>query len=742
MSPEPNDKHSPLTSPDRLRKIDQLRERNIGAYLPLPQLVAVGDQSSGKSSLLESLTGIPFPRGQELCTRYATQITHRRETQQRIDIAIIPGPNASKDHRRKLELYRRQVQTTAQLRREFPSILEQANALMGIKTISNPAGENTFSEDILKIEKCGPNEDYLTIIDVPGIFRTTTEGVTTNKDKELVKDMVKRYIKDSRTIVLAVLPSNVDVATQEILTLAEEVDPAGDRTLGILTKADLVTEQTARLAVVNLAEGKRKPLKLGYHVITNRGGDDHGEEDTFAALQEREAIFQERPWDSLPKDRIGISSLRERLEELLGEITDRAFPELRSETRQKLANAEKKLKDLGVPRQTEREQRQYLVGISSSFQSLVRAAVNADYSAHPAFDRNALRLITAVVNTTEQFNTDFDKFARMYLFESEMQVESMVPVKVVGGPITFPGSLRFGDDPSEKEDEEDDTSIIQFDAFDIPTPGAFPDLDSIITTDWSIELPKQGIMEWIAAVHRQSRGLDLGSFGQGILPSVFREQSAKWEKIAKQYLSKIILLVHHFILAALEIVCADTQVFQNVSSTILDELCARYEGSMDQATLLGNVERQLKPYTLNHYFNHNQQKSFGSRIMETLRPNARTEQGYKSPSSLVVDLSDVADAVTSKSNTSHAIETIHDTLEAYYKVAYKRFVDNVFSQAVNYKLLSGPESPLRLFSEQWVLCLDPEKLLVLAGESRRTREQRERLKKEIQDLEVAMEILR
>ncbi|KAK1980510.1 dynamin family protein [Colletotrichum cereale] len=732
MSPEFNDQHSPLTSPGRLQKIDQLRERNIGAYLPLPQLVAVGDQSSGKSSLLESLTGIPFPRGQELCTRYATQITHRREAQQRIDIAIIPGPHASKDHQRELGLYRRQVQTTAQLRTEFPDILAQANALMGIKTVSNTSGENTFSEDILKIEICGPNEDYLTIIDVPGIFRTTTEGVTTNKDKGLVKDMVKRYIKDSRTIILAVLPSNVDVATQEILTLAEEADQAGDRTLGILTKADLVTERTARLAVVNLVEGNRKPLKLGYHVITNRGGDDQGEEDNaFAALQEREAIFLEHPWNSLPEDRIGVSLLRERLEELLGEITDRAFPELRSETRQRLTIAEKKLKDLGVPRQTEREQQQYLVGIASRFQDLARAALNADYSAHPAFNRNALRLITAVVNTTEQFNADFDKFARKYLFESETQVAPEVTAEVVGTLSSFPAS-------------PDDSSIIQLDTFDIPTPGAFPDLDSIITTDWSIELPKQGIMEWIAAVHRHSRGLDLGSLGHGVLPSVFREQSAKWEKIAKQYLSKIILLVHRFILAALEIVCADTQVLQNISSAILDDLCAKYEGSIDQATLLVNVERQLKPYTLNHYFNHNQQKSYGSRIMETLKPTARRENPGSSGkwSRLVVNLSDVPDAVTNKSNAAHAKETIHDTLEAYYKVAHKRFVDNVFSQAVDYKLLSGPESPLRLFSEQWVLCLDPEKLLVLAGESRRTREGRERLKKEIQDLEVAMEILR
>jgi hypothetical protein len=436
---------------------------------------------------------------------------------------------------------------------------------MSIKTIANTAGENTFSEDVLKIEICGPNEDYLTIIDVPGIFRNTGEGVTTKKDKKIVEDMVKRYIKDNRTIILAVLPSNVDVATQEILTLAEEADPAGDRTLGILTKADLLTERTARLAVVNLVEGSRKPLKLGYHVVANRGGDDHGEEvEALAALHERETIFLEHPWDNFPEDRFGISSLRERLEDLLGEITDRAFPELRGETRERLENAEKKLKNLGAPRQTEREQQQYLVGIASHFQALVRAALDADYSAHAAFERNELRLITAIVNTTEQFNTDFENIARTYLFESETQVAAIVPVGVV-----IPASLDFHEEEEEEEEEgeekeRDNNSILQLDAFDVPDFRAFPDLERIIVSDWNIDLPKKGIMEWIRAIHQRSRGLDLGSLGHGVLPSVFREQSAKWETIAKQYLSKIIVFVHRFILAALEVVCADTQVLQLV----------------------------------------------------------------------------------------------------------------------------------------------------------------------------------
>ncbi|KAK0368364.1 dynamin family protein [Colletotrichum limetticola] len=734
MSPEPADQHPPLTSPDRLQKIDRLRERNIGTYLPLPQLVAVGDQSSGKSSLLESLTGIPFPRGQELCTRYATQITHRREAQQRIDITIIPGPHASQDHKRRLESYHSQVQTTAQLRADFPEILAQANALMGIRTIFNTAGENTFSEDVLKIEKCGPSEDYLTIIDVPGIFRTTTEGVTTNKDKALVRDMVQRYIKDSRTVILAVLPSNVDVATQEILSLAEEADPAGDRTLGILTKADLLKERSASLAVVSLVEGKRKPLKLGYHVVTNRGGDDHGEEkDALAALREREAIFLEHPWDSLPEDRYGISTLRERLEDLLGEITDRAFPELRSETRQKLANAEEKLKGLGASRQTQREQQQYLVGIAGNFQSLVRAALEAKYSAHPVFENNTFRLITAIINTTDQFNTDFDKYARTYLFEVEPQVEIPVPSR----PRT-PVSPVF----SVQEEEKQDDANLQLAMFDILHPEAFPDLDRIIVTDWTTEPPKKGIMKWIETIYQRSRSLDLGSLGHGVLSSVFLDQSTKWEMMAKQYLSKVILLIHRFILVALEAVCIDTQVLQSVTSAILSDLCLKYEDGMSEAILLVNVERQISPYTLNHYFNHNNQRSHGVRIQETLRSIARHEQYYEGTPLLMVPLDDVADAVTNKSNTAYAIETIHDTLEAYYKVAYKRVVDNVFRQAVLFKLLFGPKSPLWLFSEQWVLNLDLERLPLVAGESRRTRDYRERLKKEIRDLETAMEILR
>jgi hypothetical protein len=68
-----------LADPSLLEKIDKLFACNVGEYINLPQLVVVGDQSSGKSSVLEGLTGLKFPRNAGLCTRFATQIIFRRD---------------------------------------------------------------------------------------------------------------------------------------------------------------------------------------------------------------------------------------------------------------------------------------------------------------------------------------------------------------------------------------------------------------------------------------------------------------------------------------------------------------------------------------------------------------------------------------------------------------------------------------------------------------------------------------
>ena len=134
-------------------------------------------------------------------------------------------------------------------------------------------GLSSFSDDIFKIELSGPSKQHLSIIDVPGIFRTPIYGVTTKEDMTLVQRRVKSYIKDSRTIILAVIPAPVDIATQEILSMAEEADPLGQRTLSVLTKPNLVDEGGEE-HVMDLVRGTKNKLNLSYCMVRNRVQQD------------------------------------------------------------------------------------------------------------------------------------------------------------------------------------------------------------------------------------------------------------------------------------------------------------------------------------------------------------------------------------------------------------------------------------------------------------------------------------
>lgn len=730
----------------------------------------MGDQSSGKSSLLENLTGIPFPRNLELCTRYATQITSRRDRVPKVNVTIIPGPNASDQLKARLRKYHPPGMSPDDFREKFPEILEevcfqmtavlfgrclfadfelQVNKTMGIRMETSDTGGSVFSEDVLKIEISGPGQDYLTLIDVPGIFRTPTEGLTTKEDVALVRRMVQGYIKDRRTIILAVLPSNVDPATQEILTMAEEYDKQGERTLGVLTKPDLVTEDSAKLAVCNVVLGKKRPLALGYYVARNRGPDENDKFDKGSA----EGMFSENPWNSLPKDRVGVRALRTRLGQLLGQITKQEFPAMRKDIQQQLAQCSQELDSLGAPRQSEHEQRAFLFSLSRQFHDLVQNALDTRYNRHPAFSQQKLRLATNVANVSDTFNNDFAARSHLYYFENEEPIlEKEVPEKEPDDQSDDAQSDDSQNNDSQNDKELDDS--LKVNADQEQSDGGWHDSDAkellrdgIIRKKPCIELPKMGIMNWIRNLHLQCRGLGLGTFDNALLSNVFREQSEKWSDMTMAYLSETIVMIHRFIYGALFELCANARVRENIWSAIADEVAKRYKVAMEQAAFIVSIERNQTPYTLNHYFNKNLQKSRGDRMAKLLEGKVRYESVYeknhvRNTTPLIVNLEDVKTATINKSNMQQSIEDVHDSLRAFYKVARKRFVDTVYQQLVQGLLLTGPKSPLSVFDQDWVLSLDAGELDMIAGELPTVKEQRTLLQKKIKDLEVAMQILK
>jgi Dynamin family/Dynamin central region len=185
----------------------------------------------------------------------------------------------------------------------------------------------SFSGDVLRLEISGPFEEHLSVIDVPGIFKKTTQGVTTKADMQMVRNMVHGYMKNPRSVMLAVVPANVDIATQEILEMAEEVDADGHRTLGVLTKPDLV-DKGAEISVIELVEGIRHQLTLGWHVVKNPGQSESPSSAKERLAMEDAFFAGGVPWNSLDKDRVGVASLRIRLQEILATHIKREFPKV------------------------------------------------------------------------------------------------------------------------------------------------------------------------------------------------------------------------------------------------------------------------------------------------------------------------------------------------------------------------------------------------------------------------------
>ena len=186
-------------------------------------------------------------------------------------------------------------------------------------------GKQAFSNDVLKIEICGPAQEHLSVIDIPGIFKKTTKGVTTKSDIDMVRAMVTKYMSNHRSVILAVIPANVDIATQEILDMAEACDPKGQRTLGVITKPDRV-DPGSEQATLDIIQGKTHKLSLGWNVVRNPGQQQLN--DPPAGRRNAENSFFEscKPWTELDKDKVGIQALEIRLREILAEVVRREFP--------------------------------------------------------------------------------------------------------------------------------------------------------------------------------------------------------------------------------------------------------------------------------------------------------------------------------------------------------------------------------------------------------------------------------
>lgn len=353
-----------------LDSIDSLRSQGISHYISLPQIIVCGDQSSGKSSVLEAISGVPFPVKSNLCTRFPTELVLRKTTHIGVNVSIIPHHSRSDADKTSLAKFRESLDDFEKL----PALIDAAKTAMGIVTLGN-----AFSKDLLRIEVSGPDRPQLTIVDLPGLIHSENRHQSAD-DVSLINEVVQTYMKEPRSIILAVVSAKNDYANQIVLKLARQADRHGKRTMGVITKPDtLLHGSESQKDYIALAKNLNVEFRLGWHVLRNT--DSEAGKWSLSERNAQEAsFFASGSWATLPESSLGIESLRLRLSKVLFQQIAAELPSLLDEIKAKSEESQRALDKLGKPRITLDEQKLFLLQISQSFQTLIKAAIDGTYN--------------------------------------------------------------------------------------------------------------------------------------------------------------------------------------------------------------------------------------------------------------------------------------------------------------------------------------------------------------------------
>ncbi|KAI8844955.1 P-loop containing nucleoside triphosphate hydrolase protein [Chytridium lagenaria] len=312
--------HTIFQEADIFSAIDELRSIGASRYISLPQIVVVGDQSSGKSSLLEYISGVPFPKGQDICTTFATELV--METGETDGVS---KPDSGDTESLKDAFSAEVTLEPADTRIQIPSVKEKEDVAEAILSIQSQYKkldgdiQRVKLDVLLKIKLRNPSYPRLTLVDLPGYVHTTLVGQAESMVKD-IRDLAERYISQSRSIILAVVPATSDLAGNVVLSIAKVHDP----------------------------DGRQLQLTLGYHLTLNRSNADVTAGLSFGDQERKETeFFSRKAWMDIDRLDKGISGLREKLVNILRDHIRAELPTVKKEIKSQIDKCNSALESLG-----------------------------------------------------------------------------------------------------------------------------------------------------------------------------------------------------------------------------------------------------------------------------------------------------------------------------------------------------------------------------------------------------------
>ncbi|CAI6238074.1 unnamed protein product [Periconia digitata] len=671
LKPFDNDVLDGLCSKDQvdlLNAVDRLRLQGIDHYVSLPQIIVCGDQSSGKSSVLETISGISFPVKGNLCTCFPTELILRKSPNVGLSVSTVPHQSHTKSEAESLRNFSETLSSFDAL----PELIEKAKGAMAIGSFGR-----AFSKDLLRIEISGPDRPHLTVVDLPGLIHSGTKQQSAS-DIGLVKDVVKSYMEEPRSIVLAVVSAKNDYANHIVISLARSADGSGTRTLGVITKPDTLTPGSDTEAkYVSLAQNLDVEFRLGWHVLKNMDSET-GSWSLPKRDKEEQLFFSKGIWTNLNGSFLGISNFRERLSKLLLAQITTEIPSLLVDIESKSTKCRTELENLRRPRANIEEQRSYLIALSQNSQILVKAAIDGSYN-HSFFgdaktDAGYAKRIRAVVqNLNEEFAGVIVHRGHVYTIDVGRGTTKSLP---------------------------HDTSIL---------------------------MSRTSFMAKIRSLLKRTRGCELpGTFNPLIVTDLFVEQSEPWEQLARDHVNKVADALDTFLQLLVDhIADASTRaaLFESVIRPGFDRV--RHDAVIRTTGL-------LKPHRLGHPITYNQ--DFTKTLLRVKKErrkicledtiNKHLLDGHaNNPSSRKLLLSTLVkeDEINMEDDACSEASLLYDDINV---------------QVIETTMIAGLEkiiSPIGMHS------LSTEKVTGIAGESDESRTRREQLMQQLRVLDSGTE---
>ncbi|EFQ25703.1 dynamin family protein [Colletotrichum graminicola] len=657
--------------------IDKLSMLGVGRIVNLPQIIVVGDQSSGKSSVLEAISHIHFPSEANVCTRFATELVLCPGSRRRVTATVLFADIGKPAH---------ELQVTDFKQEDIDNIISTAKQQMGVSDTGRD-----FSKDVLRLEVEGPGLYPLTLVDLPGIFHTAGKNQS-EAGKETVMELMRSYMKKKNSIILAIVSAGNLLVNQAVLEEAKKFDPTKKRTLGVITKPDLLHPGSANEQnYLQIIRGREEchNLSLGWHVLRNKADYEEG---TGTRDEVEEQFLNSGAWASIPKADKGVGALRKKLSQILLTHFKQNLPTVTDDIENKLKEREDELKRLGQPRSTPADMRAYLIDIAGGFQKIVQDGIEGHYK-DPFFG--------GLEGTQQKFRSqlrNFNRAIRQVLLDQGANQRIIQSFGDIRRQHTIPKHLQ---------------SFINAHQYNLRTP------EVIIWTELATQLERQAA---------DNQGTEFpGYANMDLMIQLFQKQSEPWGYIAEKHVGHVSVAAKAFVDQIFEHVIGPSSK-NNTTDAILSTCVDPFFEKRDE-TLAEKVKEILRPFKQGYAMPLD---ADFQEAMEARMAGRTAGQGEW------VDNTSFSLGRTNEPQSTKEFGTdrIIDTMQTFYDMALRTFTENLINLVVESCLIRELPS---IFTPKDVNLMSDERLAELAAESEEVSQRREQLQHHVALLRKGLE---